>query len=106
MRRSQRLQPVVKLAERKEQQALNALAELQKQIQDEEKKVEELSQYRMEYQKGLNASGSINVAQLQSHQTFMAQLDNIISTQKDRRQQLDQEVKRLTDHYLLLHLKT
>lgn len=106
MLRSKRLMPVMKLAERKEQQALTAVAQLQQQIMDEEKKVEELSQYRMEYQKGLNASGSISVGQLQSYQEFMAQLDSIIANQKTHQVQMESELERLRAIYQQLHIRT
>lgn len=106
MLRSKRLMPVMKLAERKEQQALTAVAQLQQQILDEEKKVEELSQYRMEYQQGLNDSGSISVGQLQSYQEFMAQLDSIIANQKTHKVQMESELERLRGIYQQLHIRT
>lgn len=92
--RSQRLQVVLTLEERKEQQALDRMNEVRRQWQAERDRLEELQQYQKEYHQQMRAqqTGTVPVARLQGWQAFISRLDMLIRDQQSR---LEQAQKRL-----------
>jgi len=98
MQRSERLQPVLSLEERKEQQALERLGEARKQVDAHREQVDNLERYQQEYRDQIRAGqqGIVPVSRLQAWQAFIAQLDQVIAGQKQQLEQAAQvfEVRR------------
>jgi flagellar FliJ protein len=98
MKRTDRLKPVVSHTQKKEQQALQAMAICKNQLEMELRKVEQLETYKIEY---LNKQSQINITyssfELQEFKRFIVQLDQTISQQGDivemRKQALDHQRK-------------
>ncbi|MAO14992.1 flagellar export protein FliJ [Marinobacter sp.] len=98
MLRSRRLEPVLALEERKEQEALERMGEARKQAEAHREQVENLERYQQEYRDQIRANqqGMVPVARLQAWQAFIAQLDQVIAQQNRQLQQAEQvfEVRR------------
>ncbi|XKH00435.1 flagellar export protein FliJ [Marinobacter nauticus] len=92
MHRSQRLQPVLALEERKEQEALDRMGEARQQVEAHREQVKNLEQYQQEYRNQIRASqqGVVSVNRLQAWQAFIAQLDQVIRQQEKQLQQAEQ----------------
>ena len=90
MLRSKRLEVVLSLEERKEQEALERLGEARKQVEAHREQVENLERYQQEYRDQIRASqqGVVPVARLQAWQAFIAQLDQVIAQQQRQLQQV------------------
>src|SRR5690606_40413119 len=73
MLRSKRLEVVLSLEERKEQEALERLGEARKQVEAHREQVENLERYQQEYRDQIRASqqGVVPVARLQAWQAFI-----------------------------------
>ncbi|SEK93111.1 flagellar FliJ protein [Atopomonas hussainii] len=82
--RIQRLMPAVMLAEKAEREAARVLGQCQQQLQGALNKLEELEQYRGEYQANWLESGRKGVSAdwIQRYQRFLAQLDTAIMQQQ------------------------
>ena len=98
MLRSRRLEPVLALEERKEQEALERMGDARKQAEAHREQVENLERYQQEYREQIRANqqGIVPVARLQAWQAFIAQLDQVIAQQNRQLQQAEQvfEVRR------------
>lgn len=96
MLRSRRLQPVLALEERKEQEALERMGEARQQLEAHQQQVENLERYQQEYRDQIRASqtGVVPVARLQAWQAFIAQLDLVIAQQQKQVQQAEQVFER------------
>ncbi|AMQ90578.1 MULTISPECIES: flagellar export protein FliJ [Marinobacter] len=98
MLRSKRLEPVLALEERKEQEALERMGEARKLAEAHREQVENLERYQQEYRDQIRANqqGVVPVARLQAWQAFIAQLDQVIAQQNRQLQQAEQvfEVRR------------
>src|SRR5690606_42049855 len=81
MLRSKRLEVVLTLEERKEQEALERMGEARKQVDEHKAQVEHLERYQQEYRNQVRASqqGVVAVARLQAWQAIVAQLDQVIA---------------------------
>lgn len=92
MLRSRRLEVVLTLEERKEQEALERMGEARKLAEQQREQVNNLNQYQQEYRDQIRNSqqGVVDVRRLQSWQAFIAQLDQVIAQQQ---KQLDQAEK-------------
>lgn len=94
MTRTERLKPVVFHTQKKEQQALQAMATCKNELEMELRKIKQLETYKTEY---LNKQSQINMTyssfELQEFKRFIAQLDQTISQQgkivEMRKQALD-----------------
>ncbi|GGY63627.1 flagellar export protein FliJ [Marinobacter zhanjiangensis] len=84
--RSQRLQVVLALEERKEQRALDVMNEVRSQWQAEQDRLEELQRYQQEYHQQMRAQqqGTVPVTRLQGWQSFISRLDLLIGDQQTR----------------------
>ncbi|OZB12845.1 MAG: flagellar export protein FliJ [Marinobacter sp. 34-60-7] len=91
MLRSRRLQPVLALEERKEQEALERMGEARQQLEAQQQQVDNLERYQQEYRDQIRASqtGVVPVARLQAWQAFIAQLDLVIAQQQKQVQQAE-----------------
>ncbi|NWO05198.1 MAG: flagellar export protein FliJ [Alteromonadaceae bacterium] len=92
MLRSQRLQTVLSLEKRKEQEALERMGEARDQAEAHREQVRNLEQYQQEYRNQIRASqqGVVPVARLQAWQAFIGQLDQVIAQQEKQLQQAEQ----------------
>lgn len=84
MTKSQRMNPLLKLAERNEQQAARALGVSQQAVQTHEQQLVLLLNYRQEYAERMQSHGSrgMSVTQMQGYQSFLARLDEGIREQR------------------------
>jgi flagellar FliJ protein len=98
MTRTERLNPVVSHTDKKERQALQAMATCKNELEMELRKIEQLKSYKTEY---LNKQSQENMTyssfELQEFKRFMDQLDQTISQQGEivemRRQALEHKRK-------------
>lgn len=85
MTKSKRLEPIVKLAERREQEVARVFAHVLKQLEDKRSRLRELLSYADEYQRNFHlliargASGQ----EVQQFRSFLQQLDAAIAHQRD-----------------------
>jgi flagellar FliJ protein len=86
MLRSERLQVVLAVEERKEQAALERMGEARKQVDQHQEQLANLNQYQDEYRQQMRQSqqGAIAVTRLQAWQAFIAQLDQVIRHQEQQ----------------------
>ncbi len=84
MTRAQQFDPVVQHADKKEQDALQVVAQSQNQVRIEQNKLLQLENYRTEYLTKQDQSQlSCSVIELQEFNRFLAQLDDTIKKQMD-----------------------
>jgi flagellar FliJ protein len=76
--RSERLQPAVDQAQRREQDALQRLADQQRRMAYVQKQLEDLERYRREYSLG---AGGLTVSALLNRQQFVDRIDQAIVQQ-------------------------
>lgn len=86
MTRSERLQPVARLADKQERSAAQALGEAKQAQVSEEQRLLELQTYRQEYVADFQRRGrsGLNGIELQQFQQFLGQLDRAIEQQQQR----------------------
>ncbi len=84
MTRSKRIEPVVKLAENRENDAARALGESMQQLERQEQRLLELTSYRDEYARRFesHAGGGMEPARLRDFRAFLAQLNQAIDQQR------------------------
>lgn len=84
MKRSQRMRPVLAVAQRAEDVMLKAYARSQQQLADAEQKLHQLVDYQLEYARGLHVVSSqlVDLAQLQARRHFMNKLMAAIASQQ------------------------
>ncbi|ODM31971.1 flagellar export protein FliJ [Marinobacter adhaerens] len=92
MLRSRRLEVVLSLEERKEQEALERMGEARKLVEQQREQVQNLNRYQQEYRDQIRNSqqGVVQVSRLQAWQAFIAQLDQVIRQQQKQLQQAEQ----------------
>jgi flagellar FliJ protein len=84
MKRSQRLQPVVKVAEGREQQAVRALGRSQQVLTEAEQRLAELITYREEYIRRFHSVGAtgMSAVQMGDYRQFLHKLSLAIGQQE------------------------
>lgn len=84
MKRSQRMKPVLAVAQRSEDVMLQAYGRSQQQLADADNKLKQLTDYQQEYALGLQVVSSqlVDLAQLQARRHFMAKLQGAIAAQQ------------------------
>jgi flagellar FliJ protein len=94
-KKSQRLRPVVRVAENNEQQAVRALGESQTALQEAQQKLAELEQYRRDYLENFQQSGQrgMSAARMEDYRRFLQKLDLAIAEQQQVLQQLGYQVE-------------
>ena len=85
MTRSERLTPVSQIAEKREQDAVKVMSDCQNAVDKNEKRLEELYQYRDEYRARMQQAGreGIDPAKLNDYTVFIRKLDDAIAFQKE-----------------------
>jgi flagellar FliJ protein len=84
MTRSERLAPVSQVAEKRERDAVKVMSDCQRAVDEHEKRLNELYEYRDEYSKRMQAAGrqGIDPSKLNDYNTFIRKLDDAIAFQK------------------------
>lgn len=84
MSRVKRMQPVVRIAQMREDDAMQELGKAQRQLQEQEERLKELCSYREEYSQNfhLEAGNGISAVRFQEFHRFMARLDQAIEQQQ------------------------
>jgi flagellar FliJ protein len=84
MTRSKRMQPVQRLAQNREQQAVRRLGESQQHLQSQQNKLEELRAYRDQYARDFETSGGggLDAARVQDYRVFLNRLNEAIRQQE------------------------
>ncbi|MBU2955246.1 flagellar export protein FliJ [Marinobacter sp. F3R08] len=92
MLRSRRLETVLSLEERKEQEALERMGEARKLAEQQREQVQNLSRYQQEYRDQIRNSqqGVVQVSRLQAWQAFISQLDQVIRQQQNQLQKAEE----------------
>ncbi len=96
MNRSQRLQPVKKIAENREKEAANELGKAQKRLDEMLSRLKELKQYREEYTRNFMTVGAqgMGVARMLEYRAFLAKIDGAV----DYQTQVVEQVRRDCDY--------
>jgi len=83
MKRSQRLDPVVRVAENREQQAARSLGNSQSALNQAQQRLNELRNYREEYVQRFHANGAIGMSAVQmgDYRLFLSNLSCAIEQQ-------------------------
>jgi flagellar FliJ protein len=84
MTRSKRMQPVVKVAATREQEAARQLGECRRVVDEREARLAELIAYQGEYTERFqaNSEGGMDMARLQDFRVFLAKLNEAIEQQR------------------------
>jgi flagellar FliJ protein len=96
VKRTQKLEPVNRLARRAEQDCALRLAGMQQRVADAERRCGELERYREEYDQAFRARARSGVPAkgVRDYQTFIARLDEALGQQRQLVQQLRGEQQR------------
>ncbi len=94
-KKSQRIQTVVKLARHDEDEAVLALSQARRQVEEQQRRLAELEAYRRDYAQRLDGLGSagVNIAQLNEYRAFIIRLDAAIGQQGQRLKQCQAELE-------------
>jgi flagellar FliJ protein len=86
---SQRFKPVLRIAESRERKAAHQLGDSQRNVQEQEAKLEELRRYHKEYLERFDSAARVGIsaAQLREYQAFLAKLEMAIKEQESVVQQ-------------------
>jgi flagellar export protein FliJ len=107
MKRAKRLQPVIDLAQLKSKQGLQAVAYMQKRVQEEQDKFAQLSAAREEYQfNGSRTKQSFNAYYLKSYRDFANNLELAMQQQTDQIATVQAQLLQVRKHWLILDAKT
>ena len=108
MTKSQRLQPIAKLAERREQEAARCLAECYARLRERQEKLDELLGYREEYRLRYErmASAGMHAGKVQRYLAFMRQLDAAIEHQQGMVNRASRDCEAQRREWTGLHSKT
>lgn len=104
MKRSQRLQVVVDLALRKAQEGARALAFVQQRLQAEQRKLEQLEQYLVEYREGLQTQGRLGVSaqQFRIYHNFSGNVEKAIVQQGTQVATVSRQLEQVRQQWLTL----
>ncbi len=102
MERSKRIQPLVRLAGNREEQAAQALAQAQENLANQEAKLENLDNYRGEYRQVVSAAGGqgVNGRQVRGFHSFLGQLDQAVEGQRQMIERARMEVEQRRQEWL------
>jgi flagellar FliJ protein len=108
MKRSQRLDSVVKIAESEEQGAARELGECQRQLEEHQSRLSQLQSFRLEYTSRLQQRAGLGISalQMQSYHAFIAQLDRGIEEQRRVIQSVLMQVEYKKQHWFTKRIRT
>ncbi len=93
--RSQRLKPVVKFAERAEHDAAHIMAQCQRALDEHERRLAELLEYRRDYVQRFRDAGfnGIDAMWMQDYRTFLDRLNEAVTQQRRQVEVVSAELK-------------
>lgn len=101
MKKSQRMNSVVQLADKAERQQAERFSKSQQYCDNQRRKLEELQQYYQEYNASAAAPGSgMDLQRLQETRHFMSKLAHAISLQKDQLRQAESNMSKERGQWL------
>ncbi|GFZ86216.1 flagellar export protein FliJ [Dyella caseinilytica] len=100
--RSDRLQPAVDQAQRRQKDALQRLAEQQQKLAHAEQQLEELKRYRRDYSLG---DGGLTVSALLNRQQFVERIDQAIVQQGHLLERLQRQLESARQRWLQAHAR-
>ncbi|GLQ48894.1 flagellar export protein FliJ [Dyella flava] len=100
--RSERLQPAVDQAQRRQKDALQRMAEQQQKLAGAEQQLEELRRYRRDYRLG---DGGMTVSALLNRQQFVERIDQAIVQQERLIERLQRQVEAARQRWLQAHAR-
>lgn len=100
--RSDRLQPAVEQAQRRQKEALQRLAEQQQKLAQAEQQLDELQRYRRDY--GLS-DGGLTVSALINRQQFVDRIDQAIVQQTRLIERLQRQLESARERWLQAHAR-
>lgn len=105
VKRSERMQLIERLAQQREDQAAQALAQTRQRIEQERRQLDELHSYRREYQGYLEQQGGAGISILQWRRTqgFIDQLGGVITQQEGVIQRWEQQEQQLIQRWQALY---
>lgn len=108
MKKSQRLQAITHLHARQEQDAMQAMGRSQRKLLDTQQQLDNLNQYRQEYNAKLQAQQQrgMNINQLLEFRAFAEKLDKAIEAQQDVVQSAERELQRMRKQWEECHQRT
>lgn len=108
MKKSDRLKTIVELNAEQEKKALEAFGSAQKKHLQLQQQLENLINYRREYQEKFDVSCSegVRVGQLLEFRSFIDKLDKAIAGQNQTLQQVEAELNSIRGNWVNLHNRT
>jgi len=108
MKRSQRLQTIIDLHQRQENDALQALGRSRQQLAAQQSQLDNLQQYRLEYQQklGVRQQQGMNVSQLLEFRAFADKLDKAIEGQQQTVLKQERDVRSAQAKWEECHQRT
>ncbi|GMR08246.1 MAG: hypothetical protein BMS9Abin26_1251 [Gammaproteobacteria bacterium] len=108
MTRSQRLKPILNLAENREKDAARKLGEWRQQLIHRQEKLNELIQYRSEYHQSFQdkAVQGLHGRQINDYHSFLSGLELAIKKQRQQIQQTEVICEQMKQQYLVRHKDT
>lgn len=107
MRRSKRLQVVLALAQRKEDEALKVMQVAQQNLNQQNNKLNELIQYQKEYQQALREAykGGATAASCATYQHFLSQVGGAIDQQQSVVTLAEEQLNKTRELWRAVHEK-
>lgn len=102
MTRSKRMQPIQRLAKDKERQAARKLGEAQRQLDLQRERLQQLLNYRDEYNGQLHRSGkgrSLNAFQFRDFNAFVSRIDTAIAQQQEAVTQWENHLRKVREQW-------
>lgn len=107
MKKSERIKPVLGVAEREEKQASDVLLRAQSNTAQAQSKLKELLDYRHEYQlQTRSANGLLDLRQLQDSRAFLAKLNSVIDIQESIVNQCEGQLESARAKWMVKRQKT
>jgi flagellar FliJ protein len=108
MKKSERMIPIKQMAADHEQEAVKELGQTQRALTEHEMKLQQLISYRAEYYRMFQEHGSrgMDGSQLQAYQSFLAQLDTAIVSQRNMIGHVTEECDVKRDEWQQRHTRT
>lgn len=106
MTKSDRVRPIVKVAQDREREAARVFAERQRTLLEREERLAEVRQYRVEYLENYQARSrsGMSAQQMRTYRNFLQQLDAAVEQQEQlvdaAKNELDQEKARWLEKHL------
>lgn len=99
MTRSERMGPIKQLADGKERDAGSLLANAKRALDDHERQLAQLREYRAEYAARVSTGAAPDGVRLQNYHAFLARLGDAIAQQERAVQEAQAQVDRATDSW-------